>query len=232
MKKKRFLGIIMTIIFVLSCSSSVLANGTSKTKMLTGSKKLPGIIHEDGSYQFADEELERLNEYIKASDDVYTLSSAIAYAAPEFYTSLTKEAQDVLETASFQSSNSQVGTRAHASHDFAFLGGCTTQISRYGNSIKGVATIDRQTATQVPAEVDGYYVVNQIYNDQNYRVGYSVNVSMEAHVSATTIIDPPSGSYVSEGLFEIPYNCPTCFNWTRASARAEHGPISYYNPYA
>lgn len=34
---------------------------------------------------------------------------------------------------------------------------------------------------------------------------------MTANVSATTIIDPPSGTYTFYGVFQIPYNWPACF---------------------
>lgn len=236
MKKIRFLGILLaiTVFATYSLSINVLANdvcNASESYLVTDVSELSGIIHEDGSYQFSERELARLNIYTSNCNEMYNLKEAIAYAAPQFYQRLTVEAQEVLEKAEVRPVESRVSTYAHASHDVAFLSGCTTQISKYGNSLKGVATIKRKNTTNIPIEFDGYYVVNQIYNDQDYRVGYSVNVSMEPDVSATTIIDPPSGSYVSEGIFEIPYNCPQCFRWTRMSAKAEHGPISYRNPY-
>lgn len=224
--RKLVSSFLILTMFILTYMNSFAAEVDEETYALRNAN-LQGIIHEDGSYQFSQLELERLNKFTSKNGENYNLATAISYAAPQFYECLSTESKETLNV------NQVVATAAHScTTDYSYIHGCTVSISKYGSSLKGVSTIKRTTTTGVPESLDGYYVVNEIYNNRNARVGYSVNVSMTANVSATTIVDPPSGTYTSYGIFQIPYNCPDCYQWTRISGNAETSAFSYVNPNA
>lgn len=233
--KKKIVAFLMALIVFCVSDISVLANMISD-KEEAYMAKLPGVIHEDGSYQFSSEELSRLNEYTSSKNNSYDIMQAIEYASPQYYDAIVIKISKTLEkmkvTKSIGEIVSQNNVRANCHFESTYIPGTYITIGRYGSSLRSISRMERNDM-DVPEEWGMYVVINQIFNSARERVGYSVNVSMTAQLSATTIIDPPSGSYYPYGYFEIPWYCTACIAWTKRSAErhATDLTLSYVNPY-
>ena len=61
----------------------------------TDSDSLEGIFHEDGSYQFGEEELARLNEFLRNNKlekaNSLSVADVVAFASPGSYDLLSQE---------------------------------------------------------------------------------------------------------------------------------------------
>jgi len=227
--KKIFMLLLVVSIILIAIPSSISAkefNGLLKDVSALTIEKLPGTVHEDGSYQFSEEEMDRLRALEKRKGDNITMFEILAICSPEYFSVLPQMAKkemkaeaEIIGDSSIQRSTCNQG----------WIGGTGTSISKYGNSIRGLAYIDRmpQLSTHF------LYVQNYVINSSNgAAVGYSHNGRYgPGYVQTTTIVDPLSGNYYSRGYFDFPLFC-NIHGWVGYPTTVASGTISYHNPYA
>lgn len=194
----------------------------------TDSDSLEGIFHEDGSYQFGEEELARLNEFLRNNKlekaNSLSVADVVAFASPGSYDLLSQEQKNALANELwYESVASAYPETRNLTYD--------TTISAYGNSVKGYAFISRPSADWLTA----ICAVAEYPNQEEY-VGYSYNIAEPENdggkvsfCSATVVIDPPSGTYWAIGQFAIPYLVGTVEHIN--TVRRVSDTMSYVNPY-
>ena len=228
---------ILTLVIIISlsiCTPVFAKNESVRNKsddLITHFKGMEGRLHSDGSYQLGRNELILLNRYLDECGEVYNLGDALSYAAPSFYKRLPQNVHNSFKKQ-FINVNSNITLNSNCYHQPSWISGTSVRIAKDGNGLKGVSSINRPTMTGMPEEYSIYYVINEIYNSNtNERVGYSVNASKSSRVSATTLIEPLTGTYHSYGFFEVPWYCPDCYRWTKMTSSTRTSNFYYVNPY-
>lgn len=187
MMSRKFSSIALCVIMLFSMAATVTAYESTP----------PGIYHEDGSYQFSEGELKRLNAFdakAKQKNTEATHASMLLQCAPQYYNTLSNEVKTYL---------SQTAYTDHVDNSMAQSirsgNAVSSTISKYGISLKGVSTTQRQPVGYAePCFVSAY---NEIRDDRGVRRTYSENIeyyppgTLIGTVSATSIADLPTGYY-------------------------------------
>lgn len=197
--------------------------------------ELPGKIRSDGSYQFSEEEMSRLNLFKETkARSLKTISIAefLNFSAPEYFNSLEENLQKYLEGVPWQTS---VAISPTGSTDGPHEG-TTVDISKYGSSLRGRMIVDRPAMSEIPD--DFAYIVAHISIQErpsNKEVAYAINTShwvngTRGRCTATVIVDPKSGTYRGWGTYTIPlYH--NISGWYLATVNIYTPNFSYLNPY-
>lgn len=218
------------LMFILSILMILSHNVSNAIDLKDFKVKESGYFHKDGSYQFSNSEVEKINELIKTTNRVnnqITMAEFLNYVSPDYYLSLPDTAKKFLHAEKWNIN--QHNTDVSLSN---WMPGCTSSISKYGNSIRGYSETDRDY-TNNPEGFQDLFIINYVEDyDTGEIVGSSMNYAFKSgFVSATTIVDPPSGKYRSIGYHEIPYYCTSCSEWSYMPVESYSGSISYVNPY-
>lgn len=187
-----------------------------------------GSFNSDGSYQFGTQELKRLQDFqntVKNQRSFVSYSDFLQYVAPEYYSQLEPEYKEIMSTTPWfspeSSSTASVPEAQYMTWD--------ASIEKYGASLKGDAWITGRNDEFVIAQC----FVHTPGNYENY-VGYSTkttkNPSYSTETRATVVIDPPSGTYMTTGVFTYPIY-DELGNLTYSGVNAHSSHMSYVNPY-
>lgn len=211
---KRLIGLILVTLLVW-CPSVTFAISVNR---------LPGTIQEDGSYQLSPEERQRLinlREQLKEKNKEISLMEMISIVSPSYYETLKFSTKESLNKLNWNYAQQESGN-----YELNVYPGLTSTIGRYGYSLKGYSLTDWHRDMEI------LWIENYLVNDDTeVVVGCSWGIAFNTNrVSATTIVDPPSGTYYSQGVHEVegwcPYHEDVIYRLPSWSDR-----MYYYNPY-
>lgn len=217
MKKIVSLVVIIALLCTTTLNCFAETNSTGK-----------GFYHDDGSYQYGEEELARLNLFIAKNRNT---KNSISYAdfyqftAPDYYKQFDNEVKEMLEAKAWSCSTEATVIVPEYELNYTYW---DASIKKYGNSLKGEAWITNRASESVLAEC---YV--HVAGNYDSHVGYSSNIkydtTLKTTVKATVVTDPASGTYQTTGVFSyIVYD--TLGNPKLDGRNARSSKISYVNP--
>ena len=231
-RKKISISLCILLVSIFVCGNLSFANEMETNKDIN----LPGKIMSDGSYQFSEEELARLNMF-KEKNSMrmrnVTFEEFLMYCAPEHFKSLDPDVQDYLSETLLEEVPSSI--IPYGSTDGPHPG-TTVDISKYGNSLRARMIIDRPPMNAIPP--DFAYLTAQVSivnSSTGAEVAYAYNVEnwvngQRGKCTATAIADPPSGTYKGWGTYRFPsYHNIT--GWHLIQNNIYTPNFSYINPY-
>lgn len=234
--RKSRMKIIIPLCIVLS-SILIFSNlSVADNIEVRGENVLPGRMMSDGSYQFSEKELDRLNIF-KTNNrhrmNKVTFEEFLKYCAPEYFDSLEPSVQDYLSKSLWEKASSNIVPNGSTDGPHA---GTKVDISKYGNSLRARMIIDMAPMSKIPD--DFAYLVAQasiVEKSTGREIAYAHNVEhwadgQRGRCTATAIADPPSGIYTGWGTYTIP-KYHNISGWYLVRFSIYTPDFSYINPY-
>jgi hypothetical protein len=219
MRKMVFVFVSLFIVLLLPCAGFA----SDQDAAVTLDEDVAGyVIRSDNSsrYVASEADLEIINEMIE-EDETVSLGEILLAVCPQMlYRS--ENSQELFEISFLNGDNqTQNSDRKAIERNLPGLGSSTIQ--RYGASLRGTSTSTR------PGGARAYWLLagTRLRSSGGQVYGYvQEEASNVSSVTATTVVDPPNGSYCTEGIhYYIPSSDPGDHHYDDASYSQY---ISYY----
>lgn len=215
---KRLISLFLSVAMVMSLSIVAFANTNNE-----------GTYHVDGSYQFSEQELQNLNQFISGQKNQRVSISHATFlrnVAPSHYNQLSDSTKILLGEIPWQSAYSpeqELNVSVLASRYW------DASLVKSGSSLKGDAWITRSSEEFVIAQCY-VHVPGNYENHVGYAYKITENPSYNTVTRATVYTDPASGTYMTTGVFTWPvYDSNGNLTYSGNNAHSSH--LSYVNPY-